>query len=127
MKKMKAVVTCRRGKTDRNEPGDGPTSLMRHLTSGESREDYCSEDRHGFSIEGDALHGDRWMATFGPAQRLQTVTEIMTAMYAGAEVVQVGLELYWMTAPLEVIPRLVKARDCTLPPTCKVEFFEQTP
>jgi hypothetical protein len=62
---------------------------MHHLTSGESREDYCREDRHGCSIEDDALHGDRWIATFEPAQRLQTVTEIMTAICAGAEVVQV--------------------------------------
>lgn len=110
-----------------NEPVDEPTSSMRHLTSGEPRGDYCGEDRHGCSIEGDALHGDRWMATFGPAQRPQTVIEVMTSIYAGAEVVQVGPEHYRVTAPLDVIPRLVKAQHCTLPPTCKVEFFEQAP
>jgi hypothetical protein len=125
MKKMKAVLTGRRGKADRSEPGDEPTSSMRHLSSGESREGYCGEDRNGCLIEGDALHSDRWIPTFGPPQRLQVVTEVMTAIYAGAEVVQVGIELYWVTAPLEVIPRLVKARECTLPPTCKAEFFEQ--
>jgi hypothetical protein len=42
-------------------------------------------------------------------------------------VVQIGLDHYWVTAPLEVIPRLVRARDCTLHPPCKVEFFEQSP
>jgi hypothetical protein len=61
-----------------------------------------------------------------PAQRPQTVAEIMTSIYARAEVVQVGPEHYRVTAPLETIPRMVKARDCTLPPTCKVEFFEQS-
>jgi hypothetical protein len=110
-----------------NKPGDESTSSMHHLTSGESREDYCGEDRHRSSIEGDALHGDRGIATFGSAQRLQTVTKIMTAIYAKAEVVQVGFELFWVTAPLEFIPRLVKAGACRLPPTCKVRYFEQVP
>jgi hypothetical protein len=54
-----------------------------------------------------------------------TVTAIMRSIYAKAEVAQVGPDHYRVTAPLEIIPLLVKARDCMLPPACKVEFFEQ--
>ena len=100
---------------------------MHDLTSGAPREGYFGEDRHGRSIEGDALLRDRWIATFEPAQRPPSVAEIMISIHAGAQVVQVGPEHYQVTAPLEVIPRLVKARDCTPQPTCKVEFFEQAP
>ncbi|WP_144155428.1 hypothetical protein [Paraburkholderia sp. BCC1885] len=57
-------------------------------------------------------------------QQLQTVTAVMKAICAAVEVTQVGREHYRVIAPLEVIPRLAKARDCMMPPTCKVEFLE---
>jgi hypothetical protein len=40
-----------------NEPVDESSSSMLDLTSGAPREGYCGEDRHGRSIEEDALPG----------------------------------------------------------------------
>lgn len=110
-----------------NEPVDKSTSSMRGSTSDRLREGCCSEDRQGDAIEGGAQLCDCTIATSESLRRLQTVIEVMTSIHAGAEVVQIGLDHYWVTAPLEVIPRLVRARDCTLHPPCKVEFFEQAP